>query len=75
MGVYSILIELFIILLQLSKFLFRKVVQQILLDIVLGRQLEAVFADEEILRKALGGILYGGHTVVLSCAERQVSVS
>ena len=36
--------------LQFLEFLFRNVLQQVLLDVVFGRQLEAVFADEEILR-------------------------
>jgi len=35
--------------LQFLEFLFRNILKQVLLDIVLGRQLEAVFADEEIL--------------------------
>ena len=35
-----------------------------MLDIVLGRQLEAVFADKEILRETLSGVLNGGHAVV-----------
>ena len=34
---------------QFLEFLFRDVLQQVLLDIILGRQLEAVFAYEEIL--------------------------
>ena len=45
------LLCVFLFFLQFLEFLFRNVLQQVLLDIVLGRQLEAVFADEEILRE------------------------
>ena len=58
------LLRIFLFFLQFLELLFRDVLQKVLLDIVFRRQLEAVFADEEILRETLGGVLYGGHAVV-----------
>jgi len=74
--IISTLLCVFLFFLQFLEFLFRNVLQQVLLDIVLGRQLEAVFADEEILRETLSGVLYGGHAIVgtQQQADRRVVV-
>ena len=74
--IISTLLCVFLFFLQFLEFLFRDILQQVLLDIVLGRQLEAVFADEEILRETLSGVLYGGHAIVgtQQQADRRVVV-
>ena len=53
----AILLCFFLFFLQFLEFLLRYILQQILLDVVFGRQLEAVFADEEILCETFGGVL------------------